>query len=148
MSSTTYASTTSESRAVNWRQFALVGLGTVVAAVVANTLFYYIGGALVTYDPDFVILTNPGGTILFTLVPAIVAVLLYAALLRFAKDPARVFKMIAAVVLIVSVIPDFTYLPSVEGSTGGQIAILVLMHVIAAGVIVGMLTTLTRQHSR
>ena len=52
--------------------------------------------------------------------------------------------IIATVVLIVSIVPDLTYIPTVPGATGGQTAILILMHVVAAAVIVGMLTRLSR----
>ena len=58
-----------------------------IAAVLANTLFYCLGGALVAYDPDFVILSNPSGAAIFSVVPAIVAVLLYASLVRFTRHP-------------------------------------------------------------
>ena len=125
-------------------RFALVGLGTVAAAVIANLLVYALGSVVVGYDPRFVVLANASGTILFTVVPAIVAVLLYAVLMRFSGNPARIFTNIAVVVLIVSLIPDLTYIPSVPGATSGQTAILMLMHVVAAGVIVWMLTSLTR----
>jgi hypothetical protein len=135
-------------RAVNWGRFALVGLGTVVAAVLANLLVYLIGSVVVDYDPQFVVLANPSATILFTVVPAIVAVLLYAALIRFTSNPARIFTNIAVVVLIVSLIPDLIYIPSVPGATSGQTAILMVMHVVAAVVIVSMLTTLTRPQGR
>jgi hypothetical protein len=134
--------------AVNWGRFALVGLGTVVAAVLANLLVYLIGSVVVGYDPQFVVLANPSATILFTVVPAIVAVLLYAALIRFTSNPARIFTNIAVVVLIVSLIPDLTYIPSVPGATSGQTAILMVMHVVAASVIVWVLTTLTRPQGR
>ena len=133
---------------VSWGRFALVGLGTVAAAVIANLLVYALGSAVVGYDPRFIILANASGTILFTVVPAIVAVLLYAALMRFTSDPARIFKNIAVVLLIVSLIPDLTYIPSVPGATSGQTAVLMLMHVVAAIVIVSMLTTLTRPQGR
>lgn len=136
------------SRTVSRGRFALVGPGTVVAAVVANVLVYLIGAAVVSYDQQFLPLANVGGAVFFTVVPAIVAVLLYAALLRFTRTPARIFTLIAAVVFVVTLIPDFTYIPTVPGATGGQTAILVLMHVVAAGVIVGMLTTLTRPQAR
>ena len=129
-------------------RFAPVGLATVAAAVLANVLVYFAGGALVGYDPEFVVLANASGTILFTVFPAIGAVLLYAALRRFARRPARAFAIIAAVVLVASLIPDITYIPTVPGSTGGQTTILMLMHVVAAGVIVGMLTTRTRPQAR
>ncbi len=143
MSSTnSLSSTAGESRPVDWGRFALIGLGTVVVAVLANVLVYFIGSAVVGYDPEFVVLSNVSAVILFTVVPAIVAVLLYAVLMRFTANPARTFTIIAAVVLVVSLIPDVTYIPTVPGATVGQTAILSVMHVVAAVVIVGMLTTL------
>jgi hypothetical protein len=134
------------SPAVSRGRFALVGLGMVAAAVIANLLVYALGSAVVGYDPGFVVLANASGTILFTVVPAIVAVLLYAALMRFTSNPARIFTNIAVVVLIVSLIPDLMYIPSVPGASSGQTAILMVMHVVAAVLIVSMLTTLTRSH--
>jgi hypothetical protein len=135
-------------RAFTWGRYARRGLGTVVAAVLANALFYFLGSALVPYDPDFVVLANVSGAVIFTLVPAIVAVLLYAALLRFTRHPARIFSIIAAIVFVVTLIPDFTYIPTVPGSSPEQTSILVLMHVIAAAVIVRMLTASARPRPR
>jgi hypothetical protein len=112
--------------------------------VLANLLVYLIGSVVVGYDPQFIILANASGTILFTVVPAIVAVLLYAALMRFTSNPARIFTNIAIVVLVLSLIPDLTYIPSVPGASSAQTAILMVMHVVAAAVIVSILTTQTR----
>src|SRR5919112_2639915 len=147
MSSIAFSSSSSApvaSSSVSRGRFALVGLSTVAAAVIANLLVYALGSVVVGYDPGFIVLANASGTILFTVVPAIVAVLLYAVLMRFTSNPARIFTNIAIVVLILSLIPDLTYIPSVPGATSGQTAILMLMHVVAAVVIVSMLTTLTR----
>jgi hypothetical protein len=138
------SSTPVASPAVSRGRFALVGLGTVAAAVIANLLVYALGSAVVGYDPEFIVLANPSGTILFTVVPAIVAVLLYAVLMRFTNNPARIFTNIAIIVLILSLIPDLTYIPTVPGATSGQTAILMVMHVVAASVIVWMLTNFTR----
>src|SRR5690349_5939241 len=107
------------SRGIDWLRFALVGLATVIAAVAANVLVYVAASLLVGYDPEFLILATVAGTVLFTVVPAIVAVLLYASLLRLTGDPARIFTRIAAAILAVSVIPDFTYIPSVPGASAG-----------------------------
>jgi hypothetical protein len=137
-----------QARRFGWGRYALRGLGTVVAAVLANTLFYYLGGALVAYDPDFIVLSNPSGAALFTVVPAIIAVLLYAGLVRFTRHPAAIFSVISAIVFVVTLIPDFTYIPTVPGSSNGQTAILVLMHVIAAGVIVRLLTSTPARRAR
>ena len=137
-----------QARAFSWGRYALRGVGTVVAAVLANTLFYYLGGALVPYAPDFIILSNPSGPAIFTLVPAIVAVLLYAGLVRFTRHPVGIFTVISAIVFVVTLIPDFTYIPTVPGASSGQTAILVLMHVIAAGVIVRLLTSTPARQPR
>src|SRR5215210_847862 len=143
IASTPFSSTPVASPAVSRGRFALVGLGTVAAAVIANLLVYALGSAVVGYDPEFIVLANPSGTILFTVVPAIVAMLLYAVLMRFTNNPARIFTNIAIVVLILSLIPDLTYIPSVPGATAGQTAILMVMHIVAAAVIVLTLTRLT-----
>src|SRR4051794_16695789 len=81
-----------------WGRVARVGLATVVAATAANALVYFIGGALAPYDPRFLPLADVSGAIVFTLPAAVVAALIYAALLRFARRPARTFTIIAAVV--------------------------------------------------
>ena len=145
MAMMTPAATTSRG---GWGRVALVGLGTVIAAVLANLVVYYVGAAIVGYNPDFVVLATNGGTIFFTVIPAIVAVLLYAALLRFTSRQARIFSIIAAVVFVVTLIPDFTYIPTVVGASNGQMAILVLMHIVAAVVIVGLLTKYARLRGR
>ena len=49
---------------------------------------------------------------------------------------------------VVTTIPDFTHAPTFQGATGGQIAALVLRHVVAAAVITGMLTGLARPQGR
>jgi len=137
-----------ESRTVGWGLVGLVGLGTVVAAVLANVLVYYLGRAIVGYDPQFLPLADVGTTIFFTAIPALVATILYAALLRCARRPARTFAIIAAVVFVVTTIPDFTYIPGVTGATAGQTAVLVIMHIVAAATIVGLLTRFARQQGR
>jgi hypothetical protein len=142
------ASPVRTSRATGWGRVARVGLATVAAAVAANALVYYLGRAVVSYDPQFLPLANVSGAIVFTLPAAIVAALIYAALLRFARRPVRTFTIVSAIVFVVTAIPDFTYIPSVPGVTVAQTAILVLMHVVAAVVIVRMLTTLPRPQFR
>jgi hypothetical protein len=124
------------------RAYARLGLATVVAAVLANVLVYFAGDAIIGYDPTFVVLGNVSGIAIFTLVPAVGAVLLYAGLLHWTGNPARLFIIISAIVYIVTLIPDFTYIPTVPGATWSQTSILVLMHTVAAAVIVWMLTAL------
>lgn len=138
----------SSSRTTRWGRYALVSLATVVASVLANVIVYYLGALTVGYHSGFIVLANPSGIAIFTVVPAIVASLLYAGLLRFTRRPQRIFAVISAVVFVVTTIPDFTYIPTVPGATNGQTAILVLTHIVAAAVIVGMLTRFSRPQAR
>jgi hypothetical protein len=133
------------SSAFSWARFALLGLGAVVASVAANTLFYYVGNVFVAYDAEFLPLSDVSGAVIFTVFFAICAVLVYAGLQRLTRNPARIFTIISAIVFVVTAIPDVTYVPTVPGSTNAQIAILLIMHVIAAGVIVRMLTSSPRR---
>jgi hypothetical protein len=130
-----------------WARFAMRGLATIVAAVLANTLFYYLGDLLIGYNPDFIMLATPGGTIVMTVFPAVIAVLLYAALLKLTRHAARIFSIVSARVLVASFVPDVTYVPTVPGSSDAQVVILMVMHVIAAAVIVQMLTSAARPRS-
>ncbi len=137
-----------QSRAVSWGRFALVGLATIATAVIANALVYYIAGMVVHYDPRFLPLTDVSGAVICTFPFAIGAVLVYAGLLRFTRRPARVFTIVSAAVFVVTLIPDFTYIPTVPGATAAQTATLVLMHIVAASVIVRILTALARSRAR
>jgi len=145
---TTLSVSPSSSRTTRRGSYALVSLVTVAAAVLANVVVYYLGALLVGYHSGFIVLANPSGVALFTVIPAIVATLLYAGLLRFTRRPERAFYVISAVVFVVTTIPDFTYIPTVTGATNGQTAILVLTHIVAATVIVGMLTRLSPPRAR
>src|SRR6266852_7911639 len=82
---------------VNWSRFVLVGPGTVLAAVAANALTYFVAGTVVAYNAEFLPLASVGGAIIMTLAPAIVAVLLYGVLLRFTRRPARIFTISSVV---------------------------------------------------
>ena len=144
----TYTSAQSVSRSSGRGHFAKIGLATVAAAVLANVVFYYLGSAFVTYDPEFLVLSNVSGAVIFTAFFAIAAVAVYAGLVRFTGNPVRYFTVIAAVFLVVSIVPDYTYILDQDGATFGQATILALMHVVAAAVIVPMLTTLAHPSKR
>ncbi len=144
----TAASTRDATPSIKWGRYARVGLGTIAAAVLANVVVYYLAGLFVAYDPQFPPLANVSGAVIFTVVPAIGATLLYAILLRFARRPAFIFAIIAAATFVATLIPDFTSAPALPGATGGQIAVLVLMHAVAATVITGSLTRLSGGRAR
>jgi hypothetical protein len=132
------------SRQVDWTTFAWLGAATVAAASIANALVYLLGDAIIGYDPAFVELGSAIGIAVFTGVLAVVAVLVYGVLLAKVANPARTFTIVSAVIFVVTLIPDFTYIPGQPGVTNGEIAVLAIMHAVAAALIVRMLTTFPR----
>ncbi len=125
-------------------RFAKLALATTVFATLANVVVYFLADLFVHYHPDFVILQDVSATVITTAISAVVASLLYAGLLRFTDNPVRNFSVISAIVFVVTTVPDFTYIPGVEGASSAQAAVLVLMHVVAAAIITGTLTKLAR----
>ena len=135
----------STSSAFTWGRYARIGLLTVGASVLANAAFFYLAQLAVQYDPAFLPLGNVSAPIIFTVFPAVVATLLYAGLLRFVrKHAATVFMVISAITFVVTLIPDFAYIPTVDGVSNGEIAVLVVMHALAAAIITRGLTLVRR----
>jgi hypothetical protein len=60
------------------------------------------------------------------------------------KHAAMVFTVISAITFVVTLIPDFTYIPTVDGVSKAEIGVLVVMHAIAAAVITRGLTSVRR----
>ena len=133
------------SSAFSWGRYARTGLLTIGASVLANAVFFYLAQVAVQYDPVFLPLGNVSAPIIFTVFPAVVATVLYAGLLRFVrKQAAMVFTVISAITFLVTLIPDLTYIPTVDGVSNAEIAVLVVMHAIAAAVITRGLTSVRR----
>jgi hypothetical protein len=133
------------SSAFSWGRYARTGLLTIGASVLANAVVFYLAQVAVQYDPAFLPLGNVSAPIIFTLFPAVAAALLYAGLLQFVrKHAAMVFTVISAITFVVTLIPDFTYIPTVDGVSNAEMAVLVVMHAIAAAVITRGLTSVRR----
>jgi hypothetical protein len=143
--SATHRQASTRSSAFSWGRYARTGLLTIGAAVLANAMFFYLAQLVVQYNPAFLPLGNVSAPIIFTVFPAVVAVLLYAGLLQFVRTYAAVvFTALSALTFVVTLIPDFAYIPTVDGVTNAEIAVLVAMHVIAAVVITRGLTSVRR----
>lgn len=131
-------------RKVDWTTFGWLSFAAVLASSIANVLVYFAGEAIVGYDPAFPELGSALGIAICTAVPAVIAALLYATLVAKTERPTRNFSIVSAVVFVVSLIPDVTLLPGEPGSSNAQIAVLMLMHIVAASIIVRVLTTFPR----
>lgn len=116
-----------------------------VGAIIAVLLVRWVAVALVDVPPEFLPLAEPSAAGFFTTALGISAVVVYALLRRFAKRPERTFRWVSVAVLLLSFVPDLWLLSGdgaqqFEGSTPGGVAILMVLHVVAAAVIVPGLT--------
>lgn len=123
-----------------------VGLGTLakrglVAVVVADAVNVVVTFTAITagiasnLDP-----LSYGPVLFFTTIGMVGATLVYGVLDRFLADPDRTFAVVAAVVLVLSWIPDATVVPAMPGGTAAGAAVLALMHLSTAVVAVVVLT--------
>ena len=69
----------------------------------------------------------------FTVVGVLGAVIVFALVARFARRPVRLFRRIALVVLLLSLVPDLSLLTSspYADTTVQSVLVLMLMHVVA-----------------
>lgn len=118
-----------------------------IAAIVVNTITYILASALGALPNDVEIPTLTGEQVL-TLQPVIIATLIgvIAATIAFAivgllsNRPARTFRIVAAIALIISLATPL----SLEDAPAGMVITLILMHIAVAVISVGFLTTLTK----
>jgi len=118
---------------------------TILAAIIANVIIQQIAVAALRPDPAFMPLTFVV-PIVFTLIGVFGAVIVYAVIGRFSRQPIQLFWRVALVTLVISFIPDILMLITGfnPGTTAANVAVLILMHVVAWAIAVGMLTRLAR----
>lgn len=135
----------SDEERVAWGRLVPVGLLAALVAAVANAVVYLVAASAGAMPQEIVV--NGQGPITLPVVVAlsaqgaVAATIAYALVGRFARRPVRVFRVVAAVVLVLSLVPPFT----ITGAPISMILALELMHVVAAVVIVGLLTTMARR---
>ena len=81
-----------------------------VAAIISIAVVLVVRAVAIAIWPEIALFTPLDSylrTIIFTLVPAIVATALFAWLVGHAKQPIRPFIIISVVVLVISFIPDY-----------------------------------------
>jgi hypothetical protein len=139
--SSTIVSSRSTAR-VSWGQIARAGLIAAVGAVIANVLVYYIASAIgwmpSTYiNPQLSRPIGVGEVVGATLPGAVGATVLFALLARFTRRSVMIFRIVAGIVLLLSFVTPFT----LPGAPLSLILTLEVMHIVAAAIIVGVLTT-------
>ncbi len=127
----------------------LVTFGAIAGmlAAVANGVVYLLAAAVGTMPDDVAV---SGGVpitllpvVLSSIMPAIVAAVFLALLVRFTRRPIGIFWVVAVVLLVLSFITPFT----IPGAPAAMILTLLIMHVVAAAIIIWVLTTLAPRQS-
>jgi hypothetical protein len=130
---------------ISWRRLLPVALLSALLAAVANTLVYLAASGL-GFIPQSVLLPSPSGEAPLTaslvattsVMGTVGATIVFAIIGLFARRPVRLFRIVAAVALVLSLVMPAT----VPGMPVAMRLSLALMHVVAWVVIVGLLTTL------
>ena len=119
-----------------------VGLQTIVGAVVATLVVRAAAMAVLDIPAAFPPLAGSGPTISLTVVGVLGGVSVFAAVCRWASQPIRLFRIIVAVALLVSFVPDISLLTSdaFPGTTVTSVSTLMFQHLVAAAIVVWMLT--------
>lgn len=142
-------STTPPSERVAMGRLLWVGPLAVIASVIANGIVRVVAVPLLNIPPEFQPLTW-GQFIFLTVVGTGLGAIVFAVVARFAKRPIRTFRIISVVALLLSWLPDLGLLAAGDrapypGTSLSSVGVLMFMHVVAAVVSVGLLTTLTQE---
>jgi hypothetical protein len=126
----------------------LAGVVSMAAAVAANLIVRAFLFVLLDLPGDFPPLMALS-VIIFTLIGTGLGVLAYALVNRYSNNPNRTYLWIAAVALILSILPNFGLManPTAAPFPGGSalaFGVLIIFHIVAALVFIPLLLKLSR----
>ncbi|MBI3244317.1 MAG: hypothetical protein HYZ49_18720 [Chloroflexi bacterium] len=147
MSTTTSSSSVVSSPKVALGKLLWVGPLAIVGSVVANVFVRFVAVAVLNPPAEFLPL-NIAQPIVLTVVGVVLAIVAFALVARFARNPIRTYQIVAAVALVVSLAPDVLLLANAgsapfPGVNVGTVGALMLMHGVAWAICVAMFTNLT-----
>jgi hypothetical protein len=119
-----------------------VGVLSLVAATALNVLIGYVAATFLEISRMFSPLNGYGTIVAFTVIGVAGATVVYALVTRYSRNPMRLFLRVAVAALALSFVPDILLLVFTPGATLISVGVLMLMHVAAFLVSVGMLTRL------
>jgi hypothetical protein len=128
---------------VQLRRLLWVGPLTILASILGVLIVRVIAVAILQPDPTPMSLgwIMP---VIFTFVLVTGAVLVFALVSRFAANPIRTYQIIAFVFLLISFLPDVGFArSSMPGANWPNAIALMVMHIVAWGICVSMLTNLS-----
>lgn len=121
-----------------WSTLARRGALATVLSVVANVVVLAVVTSLELVPPIEQLAYPP--VVFLTTVGAVGGTGVYALVQRWSSNPRRTFGIIAGVVLLLSFVPDVTFVADQPGATTGAVATLMVMHVVAAVIVFSVLT--------
>ncbi len=131
------------------RKLLWIGPLAIVSAIIANLIvraiavaFLGVSGTFQYFQPAYII----GSTILYLLL----ALIVFALVSRFARRPLRFYRVLALVALLVSFLIPAMALSGLLPTPGMNVPIfwtMIVMHSVSAVIVVGLLTTLTREQA-
>jgi hypothetical protein len=128
---------------IQLRRLLWVGPLAVFASVIGVLIVRMIAVAILQPNPQPMSLSW-GPPIIFTVVLVAAAVVVFALVARFIKNPIRTYQMIALVVLILSFLPDVAYAGSqMPGASWPVAIVLMIMHIVAWAICVPILVKLS-----
>jgi hypothetical protein len=121
---------------------------TILASILGVLIVRVIAVAILQPDPVPMSL-GWASPIIFTFVLVTGAVLVFALVARFAKNPIRTYQIIAFVFLLISFLPDIGFArSSMPGANWPNAIALIIMHVVAWAICVTMLPKLSTLDSQ
>jgi hypothetical protein len=135
------AQTSHQHERISWKRLWLTGLIVIVIATLVNALLNVLALSFLSISTKFMQLHGP--VIPFTIAGSLGAVLAFALIVRLTRRPILLYRIIATVVLVLSLIPDLG-LRSAPGASVSAIGTLMVMHTLTYLICVGLLTTVTR----
>ncbi len=125
---------------VYWGRIAQATLLAALASAAVNAVLRAVAVAVLDIpQPGFHPLAL-GPVLTSSVVGAIGAGLVFALLVRFVRRPVRVFRLLAAVVFVLSLSGPLSLLGRFPGADGATVAVLALMHVVVAAISVALVS--------
>lgn len=116
---------------------------SIAAASLANLIVYAIATALFAGPRQFSYLA-PLNIVVSTAIYLVIAAIVYAVIGRFSKRPVRVFRIVALVAPLLSFAMPLSAMQFTPPADATTVLVLLVMHVVAAIVTIGLFTTPAR----
>lgn len=133
---------------LNFKQSMIAGLMAAVAATVVNAILFFIFHATGILVDTIFIQPNQALTvvpiIISSIMPTLIATLVFYLLERYTKNGWKIFKIIALVLMVITFVNPFM---GIQGVTVGYAVVLDLMHVVVVGALLYFIGTAVKKNS-